>query len=96
MTEGNRGMMHKKQLGHRLRIEASLEMQLHNNRPPRLSHHCWPSQSVKRPEGGIAGGFLIVCSVDPAGFLVARSGVHGIRQGQCCRRRLRVAQLHAS
>ena len=59
MTEGNRGMMHKKQLGLRLRIEASLEMQLHNNRPPRLSHHCWPSQSVKRPEGGgIAGDFV--------------------------------------
>ena len=44
----------------------------------------------------IVGGFLIVCSADPAGFLVARSGVYGTRQGQCHCRRLRVAQLHAS
>ena len=46
MTEGNRGWCRK---GRRLRIEALLEMQLHNNRPPHLSHH-WPSQSVKRPK----------------------------------------------
>ena len=59
-----------------------------------LSHHCLPSQSVPKT----AQKFLIVCCpvVYPAGFLGARSGVHGTLQGQCCCLRLRVAQLQVN
>ena len=69
-------------------------MHFHNVRlePPCLSHHWLPCQSVST-QG--SQGFLIVCccAADPAGFLDSRSGVRGTLQGQCCCRRLRIAQL---